>query len=116
MISSSAISPPPPYSEQTPYQKSAWGEQSLDTPESPLRSPGSETGLRTARSPDALRLKVIDQTVQVRLAFVRKVYLILLAQLTITFAMSLLFFCQTDIRRWVQTNSWVMVSFISILS
>lgn len=53
--------------------------------------------------------KLAAQAVHVRLAFVRKVYLLLTLQLSFTFALSLIFYNDLSIQRWVQTTTWPMV-------
>ncbi|KIW17266.1 hypothetical protein PV08_04457 [Exophiala spinifera] len=51
---------------------------------------------------------VYEATLEIRMAFVRKVYTILTIQLFLTAALSCLSFYSSGYRNWIQSNSWMM--------
>ncbi|CAG8560137.1 24689_t:CDS:2 [Racocetra persica] len=54
-------------------------------------------------------VSVSECDVSVRMAFVRKVYSILLAQIGLTTIMSVIFITNKTIQFWVQTNVWLLI-------
>jgi len=62
---------------------------------------------------------VAEATIDIRMAFVRKVYAILSVQLIATALLSALSFWSTSYKEWIQSNQWMMwvsVSGSSMLS
>jgi len=60
---------------------------------------------------------VYDATVDVRMAFIRKVYAILSIQLMATAIFSSFSFFNANFRNWIQSNQWMMwISFIGALA
>ncbi|ORY83101.1 inhibitor of apoptosis-promoting Bax1-domain-containing protein, partial [Protomyces lactucae-debilis] len=59
--------------------------------------------------------------VSIRMAFIRKVYLILLTQILTTTAVGATMYTQPSIKAWVQSNQWMMIvavigSFVSLFT
>ncbi|KAI8885843.1 UPF0005-domain-containing protein [Backusella circina FSU 941] len=58
---------------------------------------------------DMFKETVANSSKEVRLAFVRKVYSILAAQLLVTCSLSAVYMLNTSVKQWVQSNQWMLI-------
>lgn len=101
--------PPPGYEDMIAGQASAsrgYGGRGRGGDESPLLGPRDSMD----NLPDDFKFStsVAEATIDIRMAFIRKVYAILSVQLAATAIFSSISFFSTSFRTWIQSNSWMM--------
>ncbi|KAK2748936.1 hypothetical protein FQN57_007219 [Myotisia sp. PD_48] len=102
---------------QAPQRDSMDNQQHTYAPPSYQQAVDPTTGLLgTPRSeddnvPDDFKFggSVAEATLPIRMQFIRKVYSILTVQLIVTAALSSISFFNPEHKRWVQSNSWMMI-------
>ncbi|RPA82000.1 UPF0005-domain-containing protein [Ascobolus immersus RN42] len=102
---------PPPYADDPERRQSHEPERQHYGATDPLMA---SYGMARASLEDGLpsydddKTFVSEATVNIRMAFIRKVYAILSVQLMATVILSSFSFFSTDFRNWIQTNQWMM--------
>ncbi|KAF8429177.1 transmembrane bax inhibitor motif-containing protein-like protein 4 [Tirmania nivea] len=82
------------------------------SPSSPLLGPAARHSMDNVPDDFKYSVYVADATVDIRMAFIRKVYAILSVQLAATAIFSSISFFNASFKHWIQSNGWMM--FLSI--
>lgn len=79
-----------------------------ESPSSPLLGPAARDSMDNVPDDFKYSVCVAEATVDIRMAFIRKVYAILSVQLAATAIFSSISFFNASFKHWIQTNGWMM--------
>jgi FtsH-binding integral membrane protein len=96
---------PPPYTSSA--STAASQKYSVDA-YSPVEGPVDNNTSNVINESDPF-LNVAHSDRQIRMAFVRKIYILLTLQLAVTAGISAVFYSVDSVRQWVQHNTWMLI-------